>query len=365
MNNASKKVLILHTSVGLGHKSIAENIGYYLARAGYEVKLADIGKVQKGKFEKIIIGVHQFINKRLPFVWGWLYRWGHYAILPFRTFVAGFNCESAKNFIGDFRPDLIVSTQTAASAVVAYLKKQNLYNGLFGIAFSDFHLHKYWLYAEADFYLANTEEQKLEMIRLGVSPAKIFVCGITLKPQTKVDRASVKQKLDIDQKEKVILIGTGSLGVGFKEKDLNELTKLQNTKIIFACGKNAELYQHIKNLNYQNVTPLEFYQPMDELYAIADVFVGKPGGLSTAESLRWNLPLTVCYTLPGQEEKNLTYLADRELVIVRPKNLAEAVNIELQTGAFKQSLTDNANAAKVFGEGDEPVRAVKLMLHGL
>jgi len=161
------------------------------------------------------------------------------------------------------------------------------------------------------------------------------------------------------------LVGTGSLGVGFQEKDLACLTKLQNVKIIFACGKNAELYHHIKNLNYKNVIPLEFYQPMDELYAVADVFVGKPGGLSVAESLRWNLPLIVCYTLPGQEEKNLTYLANRKLVIARPKNLAGAVNSELQTGAFRQSLTDNANAAKVFGEGDEPVRAVKLMLHGL
>jgi processive 1,2-diacylglycerol beta-glucosyltransferase len=361
----NKKILILHTSVGLGHKSIAENIGYYLSEAGYMVKLADIGKVQQGKFEHIIVGVHRFINRRLPFVWGWLYRWGHYLILPFRIFIAGFNYKQTKDLINDFRPDLIISTQTSASAVVAYLKKQKLYNGLFGIAFSDFHLHKYWLYNKADFYLANIEEQKLEMIRFGISSAKIFVCGVTLKPQAKVDISSARLKLGIGQIEKVILVGTGSLGVGFKEKDLTELAKLQNVKIIFVCGKNAELYHHIKNLNYVNVIPLGFYEPMDELYAVADVFVGKPGGLSTAESLRWNLPLIICYTLPGQEEKNLIYLADRELVIVRPKNLAGAVNKELQTGAFRQSLKANPNAAKVFGKGGELVRAVKLMLHGL
>jgi hypothetical protein len=32
-----KKILILYTSVGLGHKVIAENMGFYLVRGGYDV----------------------------------------------------------------------------------------------------------------------------------------------------------------------------------------------------------------------------------------------------------------------------------------------------------------------------------------
>ena len=37
-----KKILILYNSIGWGHKSIAENIGFYLEREGFEVRLADI-----------------------------------------------------------------------------------------------------------------------------------------------------------------------------------------------------------------------------------------------------------------------------------------------------------------------------------
>ena len=33
-----KKILILYTSVGLGHKVIAENMGFYLSRGGYDVR---------------------------------------------------------------------------------------------------------------------------------------------------------------------------------------------------------------------------------------------------------------------------------------------------------------------------------------
>jgi UDP-N-acetylglucosamine:LPS N-acetylglucosamine transferase len=137
------------------------------------------------------------------------------------------------------------------------------------------------------------------------------------------------------------------------------LSKLPKIKIIFVCGKNAELREKISALNYGNVIPLGFYSPMDELYAVADVFVGKPGGLSTAESLRWNLPLIVCYTLPGQEEKNLKYLSVRGLVVDRPSNLARSVEQELATGVFKESLRQNPYRPMVFQEGEGLVLAVR------
>jgi UDP-N-acetylglucosamine:LPS N-acetylglucosamine transferase len=98
---------------------------------------------------------------------------------------------------------------------------------------------------------------------------------------------------------------------------------------------------------------------MDEWYAIADVFVGKPGGLSTAESLRWNLPLVVCYTLPGQEEKNLKYLVARGLVMDRPLSLIRSVERELAAGAFKKFLRKNPYRPIVFQEGEGLVLAVK------
>ncbi len=346
-----KKTLILYTSVGLGHKFIAENIGWHLEQAGFKVKLADIGKVQKGKFEHVVVGLHQFINKHLPFVWGFIYRWGHYVILPFRTTIAGFNYKSTKTLVDEFQPDLIITTQTTASAVAAYLKKKALYKNLFAIAFSDYHLHPYWLYSQADFYLANTQEQKEEMIKQGVEQEEIFVCGITLKQQVNVDKKAIKEKFGIAESESVVLIGTGSLGIGFNNEDLQKLTKLQNTKIIFACGKNEQLFQSIKNLKYPSVIPLDFYQPMDDLYSVADIFIGKPGGLSTAESLRWNLPLLVSFVLPGQEEKNLKYLLDKKLVMVKTGDLLKQTSEELRTHSFKKSLENNPALPKlIYGE---------------
>src|SRR5262249_37328457 len=154
-------------------------------------------------------------------------------------------------------------------------------------------------------------EQAKEMEGLGIEPGKIFVCGMILRSKIMVDPLAIKKSFGIKPGEKVILVGTGSLGIGFNIDDLGQLAKLKNAKIIFVCGKNQKLLDQVQALALANVTALGFYQPMDELYAIADVFISKPGGLSTAEALAWRLPLVVAYTLPGQEQKNLEYLAKK------------------------------------------------------
>jgi processive 1,2-diacylglycerol beta-glucosyltransferase len=355
MNNFSatkkKKILILHTSVGLGHKTIAENIGWYLEQGGHEVRLADIGTVQKGRFERMVVMVHQFINTKVPIVWAAIYRWAHYPVLPFRIFIAGFNYKSTKKMIDEYSPDLIITTQTAASGVIAYLKQKKLYQKQFAIAFSDYHLHPYWLYKQADFYLVNIEEQKRLMIKQGIAEKDIFVIGMALIPKMSVFIPAVKEKLGIRGDQHVLLLGSGSLGTGFKKKDMEELLELPNTKILFACGKNELLYENLKNYSHshKNLIPLRFYQPMAELYAITDIFVGKPGGLSVAESLQWNLPLLVTYALPGQEEKNITYLRSKNLIMERKENIAAQVKEELRTHQFKRQLSENKFSSEIIG----------------
>jgi processive 1,2-diacylglycerol beta-glucosyltransferase len=345
-----KKILILHTSVGLGHKSIAENIGLGLEQAGFTVKLADIGSVQKGMFEKYVTAAHRFINRRAPGLWGWLYDSGHYLLLPFRVFIAGFNHQLTQKFVKEFKPDVIITTQTAASAVIAYLKKKKSYQGLFGIAFSDFHLHRYWLYEQADFYLANIAEQKEQMLKLGVPESKIFVCGMTLKPQAVVNTAAIKNKFNVSANDKVILIGSGSLGTGVDENLIAQFANQPNVKIIAVCGKNEFIYQQLKNkfAGFSNIIILGFYPLMDELYAIADVFITKPGGLSVSEALSWKLPMIISHLLPGQEQYNYDYLLYHNLVMPKYGDMAAQALGEAKSGSFRAALKSNPQLELLF-----------------
>jgi len=377
----AKKILILYTSVGLGHKTIAENIGWHLQQAGYGVKYYDVLQLQAGILAKVGTRAHQFINKKLPFVWKWLYNhadqgWFSHITLPNRIKVASRNYHHVKKVVDEFSPDLIITTQTTASAIVHYLKQQNLYPGLFAIAFSDYHLHRYWLYQDVDFYLANIQEQKQQMVEMGLPEEKIFVLGMTLQPRPEVNTAAVRQKLDIKPGEHVVLAASGSLGTGLSAswfiKLAGAIKQLPKVRLIIVCGKNEQLKEVLKQKITDNQTVIQgYYSPLAELYAISNIFLTKPGGLTVAETLQWHLPLLIIHWLPGQEEINYRYLLGKHLVMSRPPTvepsaLLPLIKEELNHQTFRNSLISNAEALKLIQashEGQALVEAIRNRFH--
>lgn len=371
-----KKILVLYTSVGLGHKYIAENIGYHLQRNGYEVLLHDILKVQEGAMTGFGIWLHSFINRRLPFIWRWLYfsKLVNLIAIPLRVPLAKTNSENLLNIVNQFEPDAILSTQTTGSAATAALIQQKKFHGKFIIAFSDYHLHKFWLYDEADLYLANTEDQKAEMLTYHIPAEKIFVCGITLKPLAKADTQALKSKLNISPNHKLIIFGSGSLGIGFDYSLLVQFLKTfiqqqPEATVLVMCAKNEQLKQKLAGLNLHNVIPLGFYTNPTELYQIADLLITKPGGLTIAEALQAGTKILITHTLPGQEEPNYDYLLSRRLINQKPEPLTAenltrtAANV---LSSPKPSMTEEAKKITQFGnEGKTLLTAVENLFHNV
>ena len=48
---------------------------------------------------------------------------------------------------------------------------------------------------------------------------------------------------------------------------------------------------------------------------MADLFIGKPGGLTTAEAVASGLPMCVFNPIPGQEERNCDHLLEEGIAI--------------------------------------------------
>ena len=88
------------------------------------------------------------------------------------------------------------------------------------------------------------------------------------------------------------------------------------------CGRNealrAELAEAVKKLAKRSMvsfTLLGFTTEMDELMTAADLYVGKPGGLTTSEALSKGLPMVVINPIPGQEERNSDHLLEQGAAI--------------------------------------------------
>lgn len=378
-NMNSKKVLVLYTSHSLGHKSIAENIAYYISGMGHTVKMLDALEEENSTSVSHFLKLHTLVYRYAPFIWRFMYLWGYKPIVPVLKFLARFHTKKIEAVLADFKPDIILSTQISPSGVISYLKRNGLYTGLFGVAFSDFHLHPSWLYPNVDFYLANIAEQKNKMITLGVPEQKIFVCGITTKPNMPADPLEIKRSLGIPSTAKVVLLSSGSLGIGMPlvllEMLKNEVVTTMKEAghelhIVIVCGKNIELYQELLGRSLgSNFHIVGFYERMYELYAISDLYISKAGGLTVSESLTYNLPLFVTHILPGQEELNLEYLSTASLIVplcMKPlKKWPGLIIEELLSGAFKHSLECNSTRRQLITDanGKEIERAFTAMFH--
>ena len=54
---------------------------------------------------------------------------------------------------------------------------------------------------------------------------------------------------------------------------------------------------------------------MHKWMQISDLFIGKPGGLTTAECLACGLPMIIVAPIPGQEERNSDHLLEKGIAL--------------------------------------------------
>lgn len=323
---SGKKVLILYTAHTMGHARIASNIGYWLSEAGATVVLREVLKSNPSPLVKYFLRVHIWVNTHVPQLWNMLYRYGFWVVMmPWRLITAWLNRGEIAAIVQSETPDLIITTQTSPSAVVNVLKWSRAYTGAWGIAFSDYHFHRAWMYPRADWYCTNIPEQGAQLMRRGVASEAIYQIGFALPPRDSVDMEMVRKRIGIPQGAAVVLVGSGSLGVRVPEElfltcqSLVERMRAKGTecRVVVACGRNQvlqrELIQRVKQ-GWSWLIPLGYYDPMSELYAIAHLFITKPGGLSIIEAAQWGVPTAVTHILPGQEELNVAYLQEHAYV---------------------------------------------------
>jgi processive 1,2-diacylglycerol beta-glucosyltransferase len=86
---------------------------------------------------------------------------------------------------------------------------------------------------------------------------------------------------------------------------------------IVICGRNEELREKVLKQVEGNprFCVLGFTDRMAELMKISDLFIGKPGGLTTSELLACGLPLAIIQPIPGQEERNSDHLLEQGIAI--------------------------------------------------
>jgi processive 1,2-diacylglycerol beta-glucosyltransferase len=213
------------------------------------------------------------------------------------------------------KADLVVTTHFLCARLLSDLRAQGARQSLrapLAVCVTDRHPHGMWLVPNADQIFVASDSARLAAQNAGIARERLIVSGIPVDPAfgTFKDKLAVRRALRLPTDRPIALLCGGGLGLGNIEATLRALLSTPGpSHIVVVCGRNEQLRARLAPLERRSGSAptcqvIGFTMRMPQLMGAADVLIGKPGGLTTAEAAASALPMVLLEPLPGQEERN-------------------------------------------------------------
>lgn len=308
-----ERLLILSAGVGSGHNSAAAAVQQACAaRAGIaEVQVLDVLEAGGGLYRHVLGKGYFVLVKGLP----WLVEWGYdISDPPYRRRVpidpwTRANALPVIGAIKRFRPTAIVCTHFLPAQLVASLLLRGVVDARTAVVTTDYDFQGLWLTGAFHALFVAREEGRVELTAIGLPPDRVAATGIPIATQSNVAPARDANHLP------TLLISAGAAGGDYAVAVVRQTLHMRSPfTATVVCGRNDAVRQRIEQLvapagNRYRV--LGFTAEMPQLLKRADLFVGKPGGLSASECMAAGLPMVLVNPIPGQEVRNGDYLMEQ------------------------------------------------------
>lgn len=323
---SKKRVLIMSVSAGMGHIKAAAALEKTFAadKSVVEVINNDALQYTNKLFRDFYSTFYTSLVKSAPNFLGWWYKTSDE---PWRTdtmrhMIDRLNTKPLVRFIRAFDPHIIVCTHFMPAGIISHLIATEQLQAQLSIVVTDFDFHAMWLSRAFHRYFVAIDETKAYLEMLGLPTDRITVSGIPIDPVfgNPVNRTQECVLLGLDPTKPILLLSAGALGVSSTDFILEQLLFLSHqAQLLVVCGRDEELRrrveQRVQNLQSRAVRVFGYTDEMHRLMKTADLFIGKPGGLTTAEAVASGLPMCVFNPIPGQEERNCDHLLEEGIAV--------------------------------------------------
>jgi processive 1,2-diacylglycerol beta-glucosyltransferase len=315
-----KRVLIMSTSAGTGHVRAGEALTkVFEDHPGVgEVVHSDALRFTNKLFRDFYSKLYSRLVKDAPDFLGWWYKQSDepWKTDGMRLMLDRLNTGPLVKFIRQFNPHITVCTHFMPAGIISHLIAKNLLDAHLSIVVTDLDFHAMWLSRVFHRYFVAIEETKVHLGELGLPEERITVSGIPIDPEfmTPIDRAATRFQYGLHPTRPTLLLSAGALGGGPIELVVKRLKNLRSkAQTIVVCGRNPETRERVIEAvgeHNPNFKVFGYTGRMADLMKIADLLIGKPGGLTTAEALACGLPMVIVSPIPGQEERNSDHLLE-------------------------------------------------------
>lgn len=351
----SKKILIISVKAGAGHLKAAKALEDCLQRdyPSIEVKNIDLLDYASALIKFLYGQMYIDIIKAAPelFAYGYKNYESTKKFIKPRFLIDRFNFNDLFKFIDEFNPDIVIATHFISAAILANYKEKFGKDYKIAEVLTDYEFHPLWLVDGVDLFFVATEEVKSSLSFYGVGEEKITVSGIPIhqKFSEVKDKINFKNKYGLSENMPTVLISAGSFGITSLSELIEDFKKIkEDFQMMIVCGNNEKLKKEMEDLQRREPRLKQvfgFVDFVDELMAISDILITKPGGITVSEALAVGLPMILIEPIPGQEEANADYLIEQGAA-VKARNLSVLIHKMSNLMRKREELDKMSQVAK-------------------
>ncbi len=344
MSENNKKVLILSCGTGGGHNTAAKAIQEELLSKNIQADFKEYLEIIDSKLKDEINNLYIKSTNKNGKIFKNVYNLGKiYEKTNLKSpvyFLNSLSKEKLYNYIQNNQYQFVITTHLFAAQALTAIKKEHPIH--FMQVATDYVSIPFWEETEPDYFIIPSKELEENFLEKGIKKETLLPFGIPVKKQFRnsYNKEEMKKELNLDVTKKYILILNGSMGFGnVKEIAQKLLENIEDVTLIISCGNNDKL---LKTLNKEykgneRLIALSYTNELGKYMASSDIILSKPGGLTTTEVTTMRKPLIHIMPIPGCENDNANFFADRKMslkcdninqVIENTKTLLE--NVELQ-----------------------------------
>ena len=311
-------ILILHASVGTGHKTAALALDKaFQQRGAHKVWVQDTLDYGSGIFRKLYADLYLELAEKTPELWGFAY---HETNREQSTIER--RLRQIYSRIGVYRIDELRELRPDAVICTHFLPIDVVGNSLVAIhiqapiycVVTDYVGHPFWAHPDVAATFVGNQLASEMLVSHGVPADRIHVTGIPVDPllaETK-DVAKIRAQRELGDANIVTLIASGLDGAMVRRMVEGMLHRSITGTLLVVTGRSPDVQESLSDLPASAtlaVRILGFIDYLDDLIAASDLIISKAGGLITSEVMARGTPLLVVDPVRGQEEYNADYVA--------------------------------------------------------
>lgn len=314
--------LILSCGTGGGHNSAGRAIEQELASRGHNVTFLDPFTLKGHRTSAAINNAYISLAQRAPGAFGAVYALGNaYRKLPFRSPVYHANRAMApllKKYLDEHPCDAIVTSHLFPAEMATHMKLRGMKVPATYFIATDYTCVPFTEETDCDMYITPSPELTDEYLSRGVPAERILPLGIPVRREfsESADRAQARARLGFEDDRLHILVAGGSIGAGSLHVTVETLiSRFPGARIIVICGGNRALYDRLRRDFGVKCAPLGYTSHISDYMRACDIFISKPGGLSSTEAAVIGTALVHVTPIPGCETRNMEFFANRGMCL--------------------------------------------------